>query len=134
MGWGWDRGGPGLTLLGSGTLGSGGNSEVAGSVGDLKACEVSDSSPRCHCFHCAHASPASRPQTKSAHGEQSWLMIDAERLARAGLGTGDGRGREGSIVQGIPREGWGPAELTSLWPESPPCSDIRDNISLLCIV
>ena len=134
MGWGWDHGGPGLTLSGSGTLGSGGNSEVAGSVGDLEACEVSDCSPgvTASTVHMRRLPVA--PKQSSAHREQSWLMIDAERLARAGPGRGPGRGREGSIVQGIPREGWGPVEPTSLWPESPPCSDTRDNISLLCIV
>lgn len=40
MEWGWDTGGPGLAILGSGPLGSGGPGEVAGRVGNLEACAV----------------------------------------------------------------------------------------------
>lgn len=60
-GWGWDSGGPGLPILGSVVLGSGGPGEVAGGGGHLEACGVSDCSSKYHHPQCTHGQPASRP-------------------------------------------------------------------------
>lgn len=97
--------GLGQAILGSGPLGSGDHGEVAGSMGNLEACEVFVCSSRCHCPHCAHGQPASRPQTKL--GPRGAELAD-DRCREAGAGRarewGLGEAREGSLWKANPEK------------------------------
>lgn len=98
-GWGWDSGGPGLPILGSVALGSGALVRWLEVGAILKPVEYLTAAASTTTSTAHTGSLPVAPKQSLAQGEQNWPMTDAERLVRAGPGSG----------------GWERPEKAALW-------------------